>query len=76
MNTDLLRARIAAGAASVTGARLWPNGIGFSARGADYMISERPERAGQWMVNTTRGKFGYGSTPQDARANAKPLDND
>ena len=51
--------------------RIWPNGLGFTARGWEYTHGDRG-----WAASRTddRGTawLGRGETPADARANAYP----
>lgn len=69
METADLRSLIKAAAIGTPGAKLWPNGLGFTCRGTEYTYSER---TGDWWACRRIGdhhvqKCGAGSTPDAAK---------
>lgn len=77
MNTDTLRT-LTAEACSRMGGKLWPNGLGFDLKRWEYCYSEA---YGKWQAHTRPGgryslepanRVGWGSTPEEARAGARP----
>lgn len=74
MRTDLLRTLVADGAATIPGAKLWPNGIGFTARGWEFAVDETgadPVWWATWGKNAARTLSASGPTPEVARAAAR-----
>lgn len=69
MRTETLRARILEGATTIKGAKVWPNGLGFTAYGTEYSICENREGT-PWIARTRTDRIGYGASPRLARAHA------
>lgn len=70
METDALRSLVKTAATGTPGARIWPNGLGFSCRGVEYMYLERTQRWSalhRGYAGRDVSKYGEGSTPQAAK---------
>lgn len=74
METTQLRALVKAACAYWAGAKVWPNGLGFTAPGAwDFGYSESRS---VWIVSKRRRGIlvrGEGKTAQEAYFNARPV---
>jgi hypothetical protein len=69
LETTVLRATIRAGAATIPGARISPDGLGFHVRSLEFGFDYRNS---QWVVwEETGGPHGRGATPAEAMANRR-----
>ena len=67
MNTADLRSLVKTAATGMSGARLWPNGLGFDLRGTAYVYIASEQI---WYCARADGdatKYGEGPTPQAAK---------
>lgn len=75
MDTNKVR-ELTVAAATACGGRLWPNRMGFGARGWEYALNET--RGGWNALWRSRGsspsRLGHGETPAAARAAARADD--
>lgn len=74
MDTNKVR-ELTVAAAAACGGRLWPNRMGFDARGWEYALNET---VGGWNAlrrapDPSRSRLGHGETPEQARANARRM---